>query len=130
MERRLFTVHEANELIPFLSGKLRALRFLYAKLKVFSCANPSAEEIALRGGTPVAPAHVEALSQFRVTLEEICSEGCELKDLESGLVDFPTIWEGREVLLCWKLGESEVGHWHEIEAGFSGRQSLATEPPP
>lgn len=130
MERRCFTVHEANELIPFLSGRLRSLRAVYAKLKMWGFANPTSEEITIRGGIPVVPAYVEALSEFRETLEEICQEGCELKDLESGLIDFPTIWEGREILLCWKLGESEVEHWHELEAGFDGRQSLTTEPHP
>jgi hypothetical protein len=130
MERRLFTVHEANELIPFLSGRLKSLRGIYAKLKVWGSVNPTSEEIMIRGGMPVAPEHVEAICEFRETLDEICREGCVVKDLDSGLVDFPTIWEGREVLLCWKLGEPEVGHWHEIEAGFAGRQSLTTEPPP
>ena len=130
MERRCFTVHEANELIPFLSKKLRSLHTVYTKLKMWGFANPSSDEITLRGGIPVASAYVAALSEFRETLEEICQEGCELKDLASGLIDFPTIWEGREVRLCWKLGEPQVKHWHELEAGFDGRQSLTTEPHP
>lgn len=128
MGRRFFTVGEANELIPFLSSKLRELRTLHQSLRVWGALNPSADEIGLRGGTPVPTRYVELLVSLSGLVEEICSEGCQLKDLDSGLVDFPTIWEGREVFLCWKLGESEVRHWHEIEAGFAGRQSLECEP--
>jgi hypothetical protein len=50
--------------------------------------------------------------------------GIELKDPEQGLIDFRSIREGREVYLCWKLGEERVSHWHEIDAGFAGRQAL------
>jgi hypothetical protein len=50
--------------------------------------------------------------------------GCILKDINSGLVDFPTIRNGREVLLCWRYDEPEVGFWHDAEAGFAGRQPL------
>ncbi len=68
------------------------------------------------------------MTRFQELVGDICSRGCQIKDLENGLIDFPTLWEGREVYLCWKLGEAEVGHWHEVEAGFSGRRSLTTDP--
>ena len=71
--------------------------------------------------------NVWLLTRFQALVEAICDEGCFLKDLDSGLVDFPTLWEGREVYLCWKLGEPEVEHWHEIEAGFAGRRSLKAD---
>ena len=61
------------------------------------------------------------LSELREELEEI---GCELKDFELGLVDFPSMREDREVHLCWKLGESQIGFWHEAAAGFKGRQPI------
>lgn len=128
MENRFFTVQEANDLLPFLSSKLRELRLVHQNLRVWSALNPPSEEIALRGGMPAPVRYLDLLSCLQGLVEDICSEGCHLKDLESGLVDFPTIWEGREVFLCWKLGEPEVGHWHEIEAGYSGRQSLECKP--
>lgn len=128
MGRRFFTVQEANELIPFLSSKLHELRALHQNLRVWEALNPSADDIALRGGMPAPARYVELLVSLSELVDDICSEGCQLKDLDSGLVDFPTIWEGREVFLCWQLGEAEVGHWHEIEAGFAGRQSLECEP--
>jgi len=127
-ETRLFTVREANELIPFLSSRLHELQGVHDALTAASATVPAQQEIALRGGMPADPGYFDSLTRLQTLVEEICEEGCHLKDLESGLVDFPTLWEGREVYLCWQLGENEVGHWHEIEAGFSGRQSLKSEP--
>ena len=126
-DKHLFTVREANELIPFLSDKLEELGRVHQKLEVWSQDTPSQQEIALRGGMLADPRYVALLTRLQTLVDDICSEGCYLKDLESGLVDFPTLWEGREVYLCWKLGESEVAHWHEIEAGFAGRQSLKSD---
>jgi hypothetical protein len=73
---------------------------------------------------PVNARYFYLICRLQSLVSEIGAEGCEIKDLEGGLIDFPTIWEGREVFLCWKLGEPEVGHWHEIDDGFAGRQSL------
>lgn len=56
--------------------------------------------------------------------EELDKVGCDLKDYQIGLVDFPGLLEGREVCLCWKLGEEKVTHWHELDAGYPGRQPI------
>jgi hypothetical protein len=128
MQKRFFTVMEANELIPFLSSKLRELRLVNSELQVRCASVPSTQDILLRGGTPVPPRYLTLVENLQSLVEDICAHGCQLKDLDSGLVDFPTIWEGREVFLCWKLGESQVGYWHEVEAGFAGRRSLEIEP--
>jgi hypothetical protein len=60
-------------------------------------------------------------------VEELGKLGVELKDFFVGLIDFPCWMDGREVYLCWRQGEPEVGHWHEIDAGFAGRQKLLQE---
>lgn len=60
-------------------------------------------------------------------VEELQGLGVLLKDYFTGLIDFPCWMDDHEVYLCWKLGEAEIAHWHEIEAGFSGRQKLMTE---
>ncbi len=127
-DRRLFTVQEANDLIPFLSERLHDLGDLNHKLLECSHLVPSQQDITLKGGIPTDPEYFSHLSELQTLVEEVCEKGCYLKDLESGLVDFPTLWEGREVYLCWRLGEPEVGHWHEIEAGYAGRQSLDPDP--
>lgn len=64
---------------------------------------------------------IERLNELHEELREI---GCELKDWSSGLVDFPALHHGRLVYLCWKLGEDQVSNWHEVYAGFSGRQPV------
>jgi hypothetical protein len=62
-------------------------------------------------------------------VHELSEIGCEMKDLEVGLVDFPAEMEGRKVYLCWKLGEDRVDHWHELTEGFRGRKPLPVTVP-
>ena len=61
---------------------------------------------------------------FDAAIENIHSYGCYVKDLDVGLIDFPTLFRGREVLLCWKLGEKGIGWWHGVEEGFGGRKPV------
>ena len=66
-----------------------------------------------------------ALSEgLREGIQQLVDWSIELKDLQTGLVDFPALREGREVYLCWQLGEPDVGYWHEIDTGFSGRMPV------
>ncbi len=60
-------------------------------------------------------------------LEELSNVGCVFKGFDDGLVDFHSRIEGRDVFLCWRLGEEEITHWHELDAGFAGRQELVPE---
>jgi hypothetical protein len=64
------------------------------------------------------------IARLKEFIEELENLGVELKDISRGLIDFRSLMDGREVYLCWLLGEDEVGHWHELDAGFSGRHSL------
>ena len=64
---------------------------------------------------------VERLNELGESIKEV---GCELKGIEEGLIDFPSEREGRTVYLCWKLGEDRIAYWHELDAGFGGRQAL------
>jgi hypothetical protein len=66
----------------------------------------------------------ERMQEYEQELKRL---GVELKDYFSGLIDFPAWMDGREVYLCWRLGEPEVAYWHEVEAGFAGRQKLVPE---
>lgn len=131
MQKRFFTVKEANELIPFLTKRLEHIRSTYVELKTTWAARvPALQEVINCGGKPVDLAHFNLLYLLQKLSKEIGSTGCHVKDLEGGLIDFPTVWEGREVYLCWKLGESEVNFWHEVDAGFAGRQPLKNSPDP
>ncbi len=58
-------------------------------------------------------------------VDELSEIGCELKDYQTGLIDFVGRHEGRDVYLCWKLGEERITHWHEVDTGFAGRQSVS-----
>jgi hypothetical protein len=68
-----------------------------------------------------------AQDQMKDYVQELHALGVELKDYYTGLIDFPAWRDGREVYLCWRLGEPEVAHWHELDAGFAGRQKLQAE---
>jgi len=75
------------------------------------------------GGEPGRQVGVAYLEVRRI-LETLEQAGVVVKDVDRGLVDFPALIEGREVFLCWELGEDEVAYWHELEAGYRGRQPL------
>ena len=66
----------------------------------------------------------EAFLQVRELLAELLQRGIVVRDVDRGLVDFPAIREDREVYLCWELGEEEIGYWHELDAGYRGREPL------
>jgi hypothetical protein len=123
--RRRFTLAEANRSLPLVSRIVRDIvnlndrvGQLQAKLDAVSAA--SADAVAIQ--QQLDAAHVR-LQEYA---EELKGLGVELKDLEMGLVDFPGRHQGRDVYLCWKLGEESVAHWHELESGFSGRQPAKT----
>ena len=66
----------------------------------------------------------KAAAQVNSLIEKVEALGCEVKDIDQGLVDFRTVMEEREAYLCWKLGEPGIGWWHELETGFAGRRAL------
>ncbi|GIW75131.1 MAG: hypothetical protein KatS3mg104_0194 [Phycisphaerae bacterium] len=74
----------------------------------------------------------QTVDRLNDLLDELKAIGCELKDYRMGLVDFPSRHQGREIYLCWRLGEQTIGHWHELHTGFQGRQpvELLTETNP
>ena len=67
---------------------------------------------------------VKAAAALKRLIEKVSEFGCEVKDIDQGLIDFRTERDGREVYLCWKLGEPNIGWWHELETGFAGRRPL------
>ena len=124
-EKRYWTLEEANACIPELVdeiSQLRAIRNLLAGLHAE--ITPLLEVVSSNGGSKHTPALLRATAQFQEILDRIAARGCHLKGLDPGLVDFPHLREGREVYLCWRMGEAQIRYWHEIEAGFDGRQAL------
>jgi len=130
--RRLFTIDEANAMLPLVRAITSDLSSLAKEL-----AERQRRLVGLRNQRKSSSGDVysEELEQVETDLakdvermkeylRELLELGVEPKCADEGLVDFPTRIDGRIVLLCWRLGESEVAHWHEIDAGFAGRQPL------
>jgi hypothetical protein len=122
---RLFTLQEANDLLeeirPLVSSLLAAREQV---VRLQPSLEPVLEKAVGNGGGQAAGEALELLHQIRRTIEEINSHGVLVKDIQLGLLDFPSEREGRVVFLCWRHGEPNVGHWHEVDAGFVGRKPL------
>ena len=85
---------------------------------------PAVERSAGNGGNPAMSRMVRSFERLDDLLHQIQAAGAQVKDIDLGLLDFPAWREDREVCLCWKYGEGEIAYWHEIDAGFAGRQSI------
>jgi len=125
MDRKRFTPREANRELPKLARILKSLQESFAWLRENAPAVAySIEEYKVVNEGPVRPDYFLSLMKMRRALRELEKIGVQVKDIGSGLVDFPARIGGRDVLLCWKLGEERVGFYHDPEAGFAGRQPL------
>ena len=124
---KLFSIDEANALLPAVGRIVRAIRRAYGRVSSMREAAKAAAEGAKDGGggMPEGPRYVVALQALAARVAELDALGVQLKDYERGLIDFPHLREGRVVLLCWQLGEGDrLEWWHETDAGFAGRQQL------
>lgn len=122
---KYFTVAEANNLLPYLRTLIKRLLTLREEaLRLHPEVLPILEKAATNGGSHEASQLVETFSNFEEVVSKLRELGCELKGVEQGLVDFPALREGRVIYLCWQYDEPEVAFWHEVDAGFAGRQPL------
>ncbi len=125
---KLFTVEEANELIPILRPKLEQIRAQYSSLAKFRKSAKLAANAANEfggGGMAGGTKYVNRLYEVGRIASEVHDLGVQLKDHSRGLIDFPSLKDGRVVLLCWQLDDAdELKWWHDLEAGFAGRQPL------
>lgn len=133
---RFFNLPQAEKLLPEIETLLRSLIQLKQEYEsVDTELSRIAQRIAFAGGM-IAPREKilqlrgrkeSAARALKSNLEKIQEIGCELKDIELGLIDFPTLYRGQEVYLCWKLGESGIGFWHRVEDGYRGRRPIDNE---
>lgn len=123
---KIFTLDEANELIPEMRRKLQRLQQLYSAIgEMRESAKAAASSSEFGGGMKGGSGYVRSLYEVGKITTEIHDAGVQLKDYERGLIDFPTMRGGRMVLLCWQLDEGDqIEWWHDTEAGFAGRQRL------
>ncbi|HET9712277.1 MAG TPA: DUF2203 domain-containing protein [Pyrinomonadaceae bacterium] len=124
---KLFTIQEANALLPSVRIMLAKIQRAHRKLLHYREDAKKAAAAAEQGGGGIESgvAYAAVLTELTVQLSELETLGVQLKDFERGLVDFPSLRDGRVVLLCWQLGEGdEVEWWHDVDAGFAGRTPL------
>ncbi|MFO1023006.1 MAG: DUF2203 domain-containing protein [Planctomycetales bacterium] len=135
MHKKHFTVEEANHTLPLVKAVVgdivRQYQDIQERKDRLARIRPaqSAKKVDTDSMYAEEIRHVEEelekeVAKLQEYVLELRSLGVEIKDFQKGLVDFPALFDGREVYLCWKLGEPEVSFWHELDAGFSGRQSL------
>ncbi|HKT90330.1 MAG TPA: DUF2203 domain-containing protein [Candidatus Sulfotelmatobacter sp.] len=133
MSERTFTLDEAQSLLPVLESLLRsAMKAKTLMEEVDTELQALHHRIFLNGGmfleiVPLARRKAErakAEQRAKDALAEIDSIGVQVKDLSIGLLDFPCTVEGQIILLCWKLGEKSITHWHGVSEGFAGRKPI------
>ncbi len=124
---KIFTVQEANALIPNVRNILARIQQAYKNVSRYRTEARKAADGAEQGGGGMVEgvAYAKLLTKFTALLTDLEGLGVQLKDYERGLVDFPSLREGRVVLLCWQLGEGdELEWWHDVDTGFAGRTPL------
>ncbi|HSH01156.1 MAG TPA: DUF2203 domain-containing protein [Anaerolineae bacterium] len=124
MAPRYFTVQEANDLLtelrPLMAELLeRRARVVHMRHQLQDVVGPKSDT-----GSPAASAAVQEFIIIEELVEQIRAYGCELKDINAGLLDFLAQHNGREVFLCWRYGEPQITHYHDLTAGFNGRRPL------
>lgn len=132
---KIFSVEEANRLIPWLEESLdalgataRAVAALRRELTVLGAiavTGASSQSDDMRELADKAVREKDLLARFRDQLGALVATGCILRDLEIGLVDFYALARDQIVCLCWRRGEPEIGHWHPVDQGFAGRRPLS-----
>lgn len=131
---KTFTLDEAQLMLPTIEALLKqAMEAKAAAESVEEELQDVARKIYLAGGTMVNVPEVQKqklaltglVQRAKDALQEMDAIGVQVKDLNVGLLDFPAYLDGEIVLLCWKLGEEKIEYWHEMEAGFRGRQPVA-----
>jgi hypothetical protein len=125
MAQRYFTLQEANETLNLIRPLMDEIQAIRQKiLKNQPEAWPAIEKSAGNGGNRALSNMVQDFEKFDALIHRIQDMDVLIKDINLGLLDFPALKDGREVYLCWQYGEEDIAFWHEIEAGFAGRQPI------
>jgi hypothetical protein len=128
-----FTLVEAQRLIPHVDRLLRDAVAAKSEYDGAEAAIQSfTERVMMMGGMDVDRSVAldartrrdSAAGRLRAAIQQVQEIGCIVKDLDTGLIDFPTLFRGVEVYMCWKLGEPAIGFWHGVEEGFRGRKAI------
>jgi hypothetical protein len=123
--KRRFSLDQANKTLPLVS---RIVSDIVKVHKEATGLQGQLERMASQSKNrpPVEKQLETTLERLHGLVDELGEVGCEVKDFQIGLVDFVGRHQARDVYLCWKLGENKIGFWHELDAGFAGRQPVST----
>jgi hypothetical protein len=128
---RYFSLEEANSLLPEIREMMAVLQQKKKQLDDHRWQLAGLAQRAKGNGVAAEEKAADLQSAVEMLVEEITTLvnevqgfGCEVKDLDIGLLDFRSLRDGRPVYLCWKLGEDDIAYWHELDTGYAGRQPL------
>jgi hypothetical protein len=130
---RFFTLEQAEKVLPDVDSAIRRVISLKAEYESLQLEWQSfSERLVATGGMRVDRGWVmeqknsreEAALALKQAVDKVHEFGCLVKDLDIGLIDFPTLFQGEEVYLCWKLGEAGIRFWHGVNEGFRGRKPI------
>jgi hypothetical protein len=133
MMPRFFTLQQAEQVLPEVAAAIREAIAHKAEYERAEAERQSfSQRIAVMGGVRVDRSQLlernrrreAAAHHLKEALEKVQEFGCLVKDLDIGLIDFPTLLQGEEVYLCWKLGEAGIQFWHGVHEGFQGRKPI------
>jgi hypothetical protein len=120
-----FTLQEANKALNIIRPLMDEVQVIRQKiLENQPEAWPAIEKSAGNGGNRALSNLVQDFEKLDALVHQIQDTGAQIKDINTGLLDFSALKNGREVYLCWQHGEDDIKYWHEIEAGFAGRQPI------
>ena len=120
-----FTLEEANKALKVVRPLMEEVQEIRQKiLENQPEAWPAIEKSAGNGGNRALSDMVHDFERFDALIHQIQNTGAQIKDINTGLLDFSALKDGREVYLCWQYGEEDIAFWHEVEAGFAGRQPI------
>jgi len=125
MVQKYFTLQEANQTLTLIRPLMEEVQSIRLKiLKNQPEAWPAIEKSAGNGGNRALSNMVQDFEKIDALIHQIQDTGVLIKDINLGLLDFPALKDGREVYLCWQYGEGDIAFWHEVEAGYAGRQPI------
>jgi hypothetical protein len=124
LHSRHYTLEQATALLPRVKELIAVMRTARDRLGDREAREALAEAGATNGGGAPGRTVSEGFLELRESMRELRERGLVLRDLDRGLVDFPSLRDGQEVYLCWREGEDEIGFWHTPDAGFAGRRPI------
>lgn len=124
---KFFTLEQANEALKIIRPLMEEVQQIRQKIVQNQPeAWPAIEKSAGNGGNRALGIMVQDFEKLDALIHCILGTGAQIKDVNLGLLDFSALKDGREVYLCWRYGEGDIAFWHEVDAGFAGRQPIET----